>query len=146
MSKTIALASLGMLLFPLGQSQNARFTKYSAVETYEVRPGILALPSYANDGQVCQIEIEKRHYSEGTVSLDPSLPHEELQMIVDELVPPVERGPRIVDFGTEYMSVQTGNAVTTFAQYKNISIDIYSKVSPALDVAAIIRWSNRRCH
>jgi hypothetical protein len=103
------------------------------------------MPSYASDGQVCQIELEKRHYANETALLDSKLPHEEVIQIIDELAPRSERGPQTMNFGREYVSEYSGNSVTTFAEYKNVSIDIYREASSAGDVVAMIRWKNRKC-
>lgn len=145
MSKLIGFACTVMVLFVFAKPQTDRFSKYPAVEAYEIRPGVLMMPSYASDGQVCQIELEKRHYSNGTALLDSRLPHEVMMQIIDELVPPSERGPQTMNFGKEYMSAYSGNSVTTFAEYKNVSIDIYREASSAGDVVAMIRWKNEGC-
>jgi hypothetical protein len=145
MSKLIGFACAVMVLFLFGKPQSDRFSKYRAVEAYEIRSGILMMPSYASDGQLCQIELEKRHYSNETAFLDPKLPHEVMMQIIDELVPPSERGPQTMNFGKEYMSAYSGNSVTTFAEYKNVSIDIYREASSAGDVVAMIRWKNQGC-
>src|SRR5579859_3843202 len=94
--------------------QNDRFVKYKAVEAYEIRPGILMMPRYSDEGQVCSIEIERRHYADGTAFLDSQLPHEVMIQIIDELVPVGERGPQSMNFGREYMSEYSGNSVTAF--------------------------------
>lgn len=145
MLKLIVLAFAVMLPILVVKRDSAQFQKYKAVETYEVRPGVLMMPRYTGDGQVCQIELEKRHYSNETALLDSTLPHEEVLQIVDELVPLSERGPQTMNYGKEYMSAYSGNSVTTFADYKNVSIDIYGEASPAGDVVAMIRWKNRKC-
>ena len=145
MPKLIGFACTVMVLFLFAKPQTDRFSKYRAVEAYEIRPGILMMPSYASDGQVCQIELEKRHYANETVLLDSKLPHEVVMQIIDELAPPSERGPQTMNFGKEYMSAYSGSSVTTFAEYKNVSIDIYRKASSTGDVVALIRWKNHGC-
>lgn len=57
------------------------------MEAYEVQPGILAFPTYAADGQVCEIGIERRHYSLEVIRLDPGLSREEIDKTVDDLAP-----------------------------------------------------------
>jgi hypothetical protein len=145
MVKLIGLVLAVTLPMLVVKPDSAKFQKYKAVETYEVRPGILMLPNYASDGQVCRIELEKRHYSNEAAFLDSKIPHEVMIQIINELVPPNERGPLTMNFGTEYMSEYSGNSVTTFAEYKNVSIDIYSEAKSAGDVVALIKWKNLKC-
>jgi hypothetical protein len=144
MSKTIGFACTVMCLFLSVRPQNDKFLKYRAVESYEIRPGILMMPRYSEDGQVCEVAVERRHFS----NLDSTIPREMLTQIADELVPAGERGPVNPNLGREYLSAYSGNGVTTFADYKNVSIHIFGVASPigfAGDIVAVIRWNNRRC-
>ena len=149
MPKFIGFACTLILLFPLASLKRVEeFSKYKRVETYEIRPGILIMPRYSDSGQVCEIAIEKSHYSPTTIDLDSTLPREVFIRIVDELVPPNERGRLASDFNEEYLSLYSGNSVTTFKEYENISINIYGKASPkggVSDVAATVTWKNREC-
>lgn len=120
------------------------------MEAYEVAQGILMFPRYAEDGQVCEIGLEARHYSPDLIRLDPGLPRNEIGRILDELAPIDERGPkdRVRDLIT-----RAGNSFVTSSEYGNVSIQIYSAVSRnsqkreivADDVATTIRWKNRKC-
>jgi hypothetical protein len=149
MLKFIGFACTFILLLPLARSKRVEeFSKYKSVETYEIHPGILMMPRYSDSGQVCEIAIEKSHYSPATIDLDPTLPREVFIRIVDELVPLNQRGRLAIDFNDEYMSQYSGNSVTTFKEYENISINIYGKASAkggVSDVAATISWKNRQC-
>jgi hypothetical protein len=136
------------LLFSLLRPQREAFSKYTSVEAYEIRPGILIMPRYSNNGQVCEIAVEKSHYTSTAIDLDSTLPREEFIRIVDELAPSNERGRLAIDFNDEYLSLYTGNSVTTFKEYENISINIYGKTSPkdgVRDVAATVSWKKRAC-
>lgn len=148
MWKLIGLTCTVMFLFLFAKPKDDRFLKYKVVETYEVRPGILMMPRYSGDGQVCEIVIEKHHYSNETAILDSTIPRELIMQIVDELVPPNERGSLTINTGSEFMSEYSGNSVTTFAEYKNVSIDIVGMESPLVcagDIVVLIRWKNRKC-
>jgi len=153
MSRFIGLACVCMLLFPVIRPQGGdRFSKYQPVEAYEIRPGILMMPRYSSDRQVCEVEIEKRHYSNGTVYLDSTLPRDTIIQIIEELVPLGERGPREKDFETDLI-LHTGPGMTTSSEYENVSIQIYSEVLPASrkgntvrgDIIALVHWKNRNC-
>jgi hypothetical protein len=141
-----ALALTALFLLPKPQSE--MFSRYKSVETYEIRPGILMMPKYAEDGRVCEVTLEKHHYSNETASLGSAIPRETITQLVDELVPAKERGPLAMNFGKEYVSAYSGNSITTFAEYENVSIQIFGIASPptsAGDVVAVIQWKNRGC-
>jgi hypothetical protein len=152
MSK-LAIASAIMILLLVDRPQSDKFSKYKTVEAYEVRPGILMIPSYTADGHVCEIGLEKRLYSPQRISLDAGLSRKEIEQIVDELAPDDERGSKTkAHLGLDEVS-RIGQALVTTSEYENISILIYSAVVPTSttqgvvtdDVAAKIRWNNRKC-
>jgi hypothetical protein len=140
-----------MLLFLAMNPQSDRFSKYKAVETYEIRPGILMMPRYSDSGQVCEIGVERRHYSPEMIRLDSSLSRKEIDEVLDELVPADERGSESKDFG-ENLIDQAGQGMTTNIGYEKVSIQIYSKVLStsrhrvvADYIAATVHWKNRKC-
>jgi hypothetical protein len=141
-----ALVLTALFLFP--KPQNEKFSRYKSIETYEIRPGILMMPKYAEDGRVCELTLEKHHYSNETASLSSAIPREMFTQLVDELVPAKERGPLAMNFGKEYISAYSGNSITTFAEYENVSVQIFGIASPltsAGDVVAVIQWKHRGC-
>ena len=144
----IGLASTVMVLFLFPNHKDGRFSNYRAVETYEIRPGILVMPKYSDDGQLCEIAIERQHYWNGAAILASTIPNQVLTQLVDELVPAGERGPVIPTFGRESISLFAGKGYTTVARYNDISINISGIASPsesAGDVVAVIYWNNRKC-
>lgn len=151
MSRLTGLTCAMTIVFCVAKPQDAKFLKYKSVEAYEIRPGILAMPRYSADGQVCEVGIEKRHYSPEIIHLDSDLSREEIDQIADELAPANERGPRIMG-GSDIME-EVGNGLTTISSYENVSIVIDSVVSPdskkrqivADDIAVTIKWTNRKC-
>ena len=145
-SLTVACAVTALLVF--FRPQTERFSRYKAVETYEIRRGILMMPRYSDDGQVCEITLEKHHYSNETANLSSAIPREIFTELINELVPPSERGQKTMDFGREYISAYSGNSITTFAEYESVSIQIFGIASPptsAGDVVAVIQWKKRAC-
>lgn len=150
MSKLIGLVFAAMFLLP---SANPGFAKYKAIEAYEIRPGVLMMPRYSADGQLCEIGLEKRHYSPEMIRLDSSLSRNEVDQMLEELVPANERGPKSTAPGGRDDLTEVGHGLVTSSEYVNISIQIYSAVLPASrkheivadNVAATIRWKNRRC-
>jgi hypothetical protein len=150
MSKLIGLACTVIVFFAM-RSQSDKFPRYKAVEAYEIRPGILMMPSYAADGQVCEIGLERHHYSPEMIHLDSGLSRKEIDEIVDELAPERERGPKEGGLLGDLISIN-GGSVTTSLTYENISVEIYSTLLPTKKlqiaeegVAATIKWKNRKC-
>jgi hypothetical protein len=136
----------------LTNSESPKFAKYKSVESYEIRPEILIMPTYSTDGEVCQIGVEKRLYSPERVSVDPTLPRRTIEEIFDELVPSQDRGPRVQDFGDDLM-IEGGQTATTNIGYKNVVLEIFSQRMPGStkskvivgDIAAVIQWRHRKC-
>jgi hypothetical protein len=151
MSKLISLAFAAVLLLSANPVRE-NFAKYKAIEAYEIRPGVLMMPRYSADGQVCEIGLEKLHYSPEIIRLDSSLSRKEIDQIFDELVPAVERGPRSKDFAGTLIT-QGGHSLTTKIDFERVSIQIYGDVSPAAgkdgvtvgEITATLKWKKRIC-
>ncbi|HET9166036.1 MAG TPA: hypothetical protein VFP11_08565 [Candidatus Angelobacter sp.] len=147
------MAKLGTVLmrtvFILATLNEHKFTGLPAVEAYEIRPGILMMPSYSDTGQVCQIVLEKRHVSPTNIDLDAEMSGEELSRIFDELVPKDERGRPKLNVGDNgNISMVDGHALATITMYENVSMRIYGKskdTGPKSYVAATIDWEKRKC-
>jgi hypothetical protein len=145
MTRIAGLAcAIAFLLLPVN-SQNERFSKYQRVEAYEVRPGILMMPRYATDGQICEAAIQKDLYFKGTIQYDSTLPPEIVIQIFDELAPPAERGPLTINDELARLSLYAGNSVTSFLDYKYVSLDVSRPTSSPGDIAAVIQWKGRSC-
>ena len=90
MTRLAMMCTASLLI--LAALQEHKFNRLHAVETYEVRPGILMMPIYSNAGEVCQIILEKRHVSLNGIDLDAEMSGEEIYKIFDEVAPKEERG------------------------------------------------------
>jgi hypothetical protein len=157
MSKLIGSVVAVALVFLLAQPTRDRFAKYKAIEAYEIRPGILVMPTYSADGQVCEIGLERLHYSPEVIRLDSSLSRKDIDQIFEELVPDYERGPKPENPIEQILGGGiSGHAMTSAEQYQNVSIYIYgslsggefddSKAPATLDeVVATVKWKNRKC-
>jgi hypothetical protein len=115
-------AACALLLLLTAPPQNSTFLKYKAVEAYEVRPGILMFPRYAEDGRVCEVGLERRLYSPEKVVAYSTLSRQEIDEIVNELAPGSERGPRSESSVTSLI----GRGMTTLEQYENVTVQIGS--------------------
>ena len=152
MSKLICSVVAAMLLLPTSNPDREKFEKYKAIEAYEIRPGILLMPRYSADGQVCEVGLEKLHYSPEKIRLDSSLSRKEIDQIFDELVPSDERGPKPAGILEQGGTTFLGQGMVSDEEYQNISIRIYGIASPsgkggviADEVAATLTWKNRMC-
>jgi hypothetical protein len=152
MSKVITVACMFLAALLGTASQGGRFHKYRAIEAYEVRPGIIIIPTYSEDGQVCEIGLESLHYSPKTIRLDPGLSSKEIDQIFNEVVPESERGPKSTGPGDDSIEV-VGNSIIQTSDYKSVSLHIYGAVQPASkkheivedEIVATIDWKNRKC-
>ncbi len=152
MSKLIGLAFATVLLLPSTNTARERFTKYKAIEAYETRPGILMMPRYADDGQVCEIGLQKRLYFPEKVSVINDMSRDEIEQTFEELVPASERGSKSAGFQAHQV-FQDGSVVTNIFNYENVSLEIDGQRLPSKRhevveeiVVAIIHWKNRKCH
>ncbi|HXN19909.1 MAG TPA: hypothetical protein VN875_16335 [Candidatus Binatus sp.] len=70
---------------------------YPVVTSYEVRPGVLMIPRYTADGQVCEMSFARQHTTRSGVYLDSVISDKLAIDISDELVPPAARGHELHD-------------------------------------------------
>jgi hypothetical protein len=145
MSKLIGLGLTSALWIASASPAHEQFAKYKLVEAYEIRPGILMMPRYSADGQVCEIGLEKLHYSTEKIMLDSSLSRQVINQIFDELVPSDERGPKPQNPIARGMDYLSGNSWVSDEEYQNVSIHIYGKISTGEEVTATLEWKNRKC-
>ncbi len=152
MSKLIASVVAGILLLPALNTGRERFAKYKPVEAYEIRPGILMMPRYSADGQVCEIGLEKLHYSPEMIRVDSSLSREEIDQIFDELAPSADRGPKPTGLLEQGRIDFLGNSMIRNEEYQNVSIQIYGTLAvndnggfTGDEVAATLKWKKRTC-
>jgi len=154
MTKAVFILGFLSTMFFVGHAEREKLSRLKRVEAYEVRPGIVALPRYAADGQICEIALEKLHHSAGTVRLDPTLTSTEVDQIADQLVPNDERGAKPKGLAEQEIDSLAGNSMETSQEYQNISIHMYraivgtpSKGRVFVDdiAAASIKWKHRTC-
>lgn len=152
----VALVSSAVSTLGAGPQTKDQFKRYKAVEAYEVRPGVLIMPRYDSMGQVCEIGLEKLHYSpevvrRGSGWIGRETRHgsdwsrTEIDELVAELAP--ERGAR-----TDHEETSLdGDTTTTIYGYENVTIKIHTwqqsgqKDSTVEQDAVIISWNHRAC-
>jgi hypothetical protein len=137
----------------LGQYTSTFKTKYTVITSYEVRPGILMTPTFAPDGRVCRMVLEKMRtrVTDKKVSIDTEsyLSKAEVQELLAELVPVSERGKQLTDFENWLGSVTlTGSYIVTRYLYQNVAIEvdgIAQESGSSSDIVVIIEWRDRQC-
>jgi hypothetical protein len=140
----ISACALVTLLF-VAKPRDDRFSKYKSVAAYEVLQGILVLPRYASDGQICEAAIQANHYSENVMRFDSTMPRDTVDQIVNELVPDSEKGPLLEDKDLARLEIYAGHSVTSFMDYKNVSIDISRGDTDHGEIVAVIKWKHAAC-
>lgn len=146
MKLTATICTCWLLAFAL-RPWSDELKKYRTVEAYEMQPGILITPSYTAKHEVCQVSIEKRHYSnKGVVDVDATMSNEQIRQLFDELAPKGERGQPgwKLPEGAEVTDVD-GGVRTTHVIYENVSLTMYGKAGSQEYVAAIISWNKQQC-
>ena len=139
------MTSICLLAFVLGSS-NDRFKKYSTVEAYEIRPGIIVTPAYSASHDVCEISIERRHYSNNNVDIDAFMSREQILSLFDELVPQEERGkPGWKLPGDTVITEIDSGILTTRIPYEKVSLAMYGTKDSQKYAAAIISWNKLQC-
>ena len=128
MSKLIGLAFVAMLLLPPANPHTQTFAKYKAITAYEIRPGILVMPRYGTNEEVCEIGLEKLHYSPEMIRLDSGLSRAAIDQIFEELAPTSERDSKSNDL-TDNLIAQNGSSLTTITDFEKVTILIYGLAS-----------------
>jgi hypothetical protein len=154
-----------------GQTAAELSAKYPPVSAYEIRPGILMTAKYADDGQVCEMVLEVRHYRTPEKVELSSVIQPKLELgLIDELVPTAERGEPIhrwsnkepKDSWVDPDSFSAGGMSYVKRSYKNVTVEEYgyyqchqgahsSKSKEQVncgeggDEAIVIRWRKRAC-
>jgi len=140
------VSSLVIAVLGMHSAQELR-SRYTRVESYEIRPGVLAMPKYAKDGTICQISIEKLHVQSDSVELGtPTMSHELVLEMIDELAPQSVRGNALTHFaGLDYVDEINGLTDVAVANYESISVRIFRLRSDDGDIAAILQWKRKQC-
>ena len=151
MSTKLYLLKTSVMIHTLGvprftQTSSDLKRKYgSPVKEYEMRPGILMTATYSDDGQVCKMYVERRHFSETGFDQRLYLSPEVIIELIDELVPTELRGGKTKGDG---FSRITGQVAEQIYDYENVSITVLASAASSEcngGAALIIKWKNRAC-
>ena len=143
----IGLVSSAVSTPVAGSQTEDQFKRYKAVEAYEIRPGILMMPRYDSVGQVCEIGLEKLHYSPEVIRHGSDLSRKEIDELAAELAPAEERGAESDILAGNEITLVDGGTMTTISEYENVTIEIHAwqLKSTAEQDAVVIRWKHREC-
>jgi hypothetical protein len=153
----IVLAGSSVLLFLAAKPQSEKFSKYKPVEAYEIRPGILMMPRYAEDGQVCEVGLERLHYKSDYIDMNSEMAREEINRIAYELTNVDERGPEPNETLKQEIGPTAGVVMIQNEENEKILVQIFNLISADFDekhqlnmkvsgnIAAVIKWKNRKC-
>jgi hypothetical protein len=146
MSSLILGLFCGVLL-AAGQTEDELGARFKKVAAFEIRSGIVVFPTFAANGSVCQMIVEKRKYiNSHDLNTDIVIPSTLANQLVDELVPPDERGRP-----SKYLSPQSyilGRASFIKQDYENVSVSMYGTSVGGHEsgtMAIIITWPKRVC-
>jgi hypothetical protein len=121
--------------------------RFNKLVLFQVRPGTVALPTFAADGSVCRLEIEKvQQFESESTAPDHIIPDYLVSKLVDEVVPPNERGKPNKYLSTE--SWVAGGAAFIKQDYENVSVGVYGTSivdGPNGATQIVITWRNRTC-
>jgi hypothetical protein len=151
MPKILGFCLVFFMVLVSAMNSQRPFAKYQVIEAYEVRPGILMMPRYTADNEVCELGLERLHYSPKLIRLQSGLSRTEIDQTIDELVPLAERGNVIKEING--LITQSGASLTTSMEYENVRIEIYGAVLPfnrqgdmtVDEMIARITWKKRQC-
>lgn len=152
MPKLFGLSLIILIMLNAVMTTQQRFAKYRKIEAYEIRPGILMMPRYTADDQVCEIGLSRLLYSPELIRVNPDLSRKEIDQILDELVPADERGKPPKD-ALDALMIQDGHTMTTNIEYENVLVQIFGATLPSRhkhettvnEVVATIKWKQRVC-
>ncbi|MBI2682251.1 MAG: hypothetical protein HYX26_03390 [Acidobacteriales bacterium] len=146
MTKVVTLICTCCLLpLSVGPSVDS-LTKYHKVESFEVQPGILAVPVYSAKGELCVVSLEKRHYWGKKVDMDAVMSKEQILQAFDQLAPRELRGQPGLNMpgGSEHTEVDAGIRQTIIV-YEHVSLTMIGREKSLASVTALIEWKNRDC-
>lgn len=122
--------------------------RYKPIQSYEIRPGILMIPNFSADGQLCRALIVRSHLNgevvtpDSSVDLDPN----KLQLLIDELAPPASRGKLLKP---DDISTVLGGGEMRESEFENVTVlhvgAFRGEKCDSPDVLILISWKQRGC-
>jgi|SRR5208337_167513 len=119
--------------------------RYPHHEVYEVQPGVQMTAKFASNGLVCEMQIEQEHFLKDTVDMTYGIDKDRINGLIDQLVPPSERGKKDSQPPSGTM-IATGQVMESFERYANVDVHVLSTISNYTATSvAIVNWRYREC-
>lgn len=127
------------------QTPNRLHQKYGApvAESYIVRPGIVVTAILSKDGEVCEMVIEPQRPFSPIKSGAPLLKSQTLAEVIDELVPPQERGKFLMGTFLNLTCLPENNCSGTGESYERVYV--YRNGGDDAHRYATIQWNSPSC-
>jgi hypothetical protein len=123
-SKLASIMFIACLSSVFGQTPSDITKKYGEpMSAYSVSEHISMTPQYTIERQVCQMRLYPKRIAKDANYLYKHLPFEELNKVLNQLVPPPLRGLRNEPFST---TATGGGAAWTTYQYENVTFTFVS--------------------
>lgn len=127
----------------VSQTENQLEQRYKRPDVFEVRPGLDAYPTFAQDGNVCRMVISKHPSVDNKLAdMNTTISSVLVKEIEDEIAPEDERGREL----SPYLSPESfvaGGASLIQKDYENVSIGVYGSAGDAY--AIVITWRYHAC-
>jgi len=150
MARTYSSKALCLILFvslPIAAQTSGELRKKypftSAVEGFEVRPGIIATVFYGENGQAFEILIRHRR-SSTSVSAQDEIPHKVFAELLDEFAPAAKRG-RLCGSPGGFQSGRNHYVTTTYENVSFYSVEHDTELDSATASSVQINWEKAYC-
>src|ERR1700677_4620654 len=145
MSKLLIALCVALSLAVDGSAQTASelANKFAHHVVYEVHPGVQMAANFTSNGLVCEMKIEQEHFLTDQVDMTYGIDKDRLNGLVDQLVPPSERGKK--DKPQNGMVIGMGQVEESVERYANVEVHVLSTMSNYTTSVAIINWRHRKC-
>jgi hypothetical protein len=150
----ICILLLILVSVAFGQTSADLSAKFPEIAAYKIRSDVLMIARFAADGQVCEMELEKRQKTDKGIDVFTKFFSEtEVRSLIDDLVPENERGRNLTP---RFNGTIDGSAMTHEYTYENVLVHVYGNARSndagygknPWDVGyrvIIVTWPKRRC-
>jgi hypothetical protein len=121
----LAISSMTFLVVGVSaQTATELANKYTHHEVYEIQPGVQMTAKFAANGLVCEMQVEQAHFGKDGVDMRFGIDTVRLGDLLDQLVPPSERGKKDKSSG---MDVGMGQVTESVERYANVDVHVISR-------------------
>ncbi len=113
--------------------------RYAHHEVYEVQAGVQMTAKFASNGLVCEMQIEQAHFGKDGADLRKGIEKESVNGLIDQLVPPSERGEKNP---VDNMIFGTGQVLESIDSYSNVTVHVLSSHGT---IVVTVKWRYRTC-